>query len=380
MKTNNRTSFLSAIILLGVLAAPIGSAQAARSGNEKPATSSCTYAASGTGMGGTGITSNKADSGTGGTGMGGTGIVAQGTETGGTGMGGTGITAGVTLAELQFAGKVISSAGHVEARSNGRIRLVAKGGSVCVGETIVTANAGSLEIRMIDDAFIAVRPQTRLKIDQYAFNGTDKDASKITVIKGASRFVTGKLGKRHPQNDLVETPNAIIGVLGTDHEVKVILPGESGGYLSGTYDKVNQGITYIKTDKGRVDIHPNQVGLAVSNTEKPVLLSDIPEFYKVEPPIKAGESISEGSHKNEGVDEGKQEDKNTGQKGEVEHVGKPQDVEHLSIEPPEGHTGIETPEAPEAPEAPEQTEVPETPEQPAVPELPDAPEPAGTQD
>jgi len=299
-------------------------------------------------MGGTGITSHKSDSPKmGGTGMGGTGIVAQSAEMGGTGMGGTGIT----LAELQLAGKVISSSGHVEARSNGRTRLVAKGGSVCVGETIVTADAGSLEIRMVDDAFIAVRPHTKLKIDKYAFNGTDKDASLITVIKGASRFVTGKLGKRHPQNDVVQTANAIVGVLGTDHEVKVILPGESGSYKAGTYDKVNQGITFIKTDRGRIDIHPNQAGFAVSNTEQPILLKDIPDFYKEEPSV--GEGMSEGGHKEDQPTEG----------------------EHQSIEHPESHTGIEIPEAPEQPETPELPEQPETPE---LPEAPEATEPPGS--
>jgi len=338
--TNNRTAYLNAIVLLGALYASIVSAWASEG--------ICTYAASGTGMGGTGVTSHKSDSSKmGGTGMGGTGIVAQSAEMGGTGMGGTGIT----LSKLQLAGKVISSSGHVEAHSNGRTRLVANGGEVCVGETIVTTNAGSIEIRMIDDAYIAVRPQTKLKIDKYAFNGKDSDASLITVIKGASRFVTGKLGKRHPQNDLVNTPNAIVGVLGTDHEVKVILPGEGGSYRSGTYDKVNQGITFIKTDKGGVDIHPNQAGFATSNTELPILLKDIPDFYNEVPSV--GEDMSVGGHKED----------------------KPSEGEHLSIEQPESHNDIEVPEAPE------QHEVPELPEQPEVPELPsvpEAPEPSGS--
>ena len=151
------------------------------------ATGSCTYTASGTG----------------GTGMGGTGIIAKGT-----GMGGT----GSELPGLKLAGRVMFSHGTVEAQSNGRSRVLVKGDPVCVGETIVTAQSGMAQIRMVDDGMIAIRPQTQLKIEKYAYNGTDTDASMISLLKGASRFVTGKLGKLHPQFDLIRTPNATIGV------------------------------------------------------------------------------------------------------------------------------------------------------------------------
>ncbi|MEO6829043.1 MAG: hypothetical protein ABI164_04475, partial [Acidobacteriaceae bacterium] len=111
---NNPAISMWAIFLSGML---VTSSVWATSG-------SCTYAASGTGIGGTGIS---------GSGMGGTGMLAKGT-----GMGGTGMKAGTEIAQLKVAGNVISSSGSVEAQSNGRIRNLAKGDSVCVGETIVT--------------------------------------------------------------------------------------------------------------------------------------------------------------------------------------------------------------------------------------------------
>lgn len=209
---------------------------------------------------------------TGGTGMGGTGAIAQRTGIGGTGM--------------KLAGNVIYSHGTVSAQSNGQSRPLAKGDPVCVGETIVTAQSGMAQIRMVDDAMIAVRAETQMKIDKYAYNGTNSDASLISLFKGASRFITGKLGKLHPQFDLIRTPNATIGVRGTDHEATVILPGNTGGYTAGTYDLVNQGVTYIKTDSGQIDIHPNQVGLAADITKLPTLLNAVPEFYKTDPAIR----------------------------------------------------------------------------------------------
>lgn len=227
---------------------------------------------------------------TSGSGMGGTGIIAKSP-----GMGGT----GSELPGLKVAGNVMYSHGPVEAQSNGRSRKLAKGDPVCVGETIVTAQSSMAQIRMVDDGMIAIRPQTQLKIEKFAYNGTGNDVSLISLLKGASRFVTGKLGKMHPQFDLIRTPNATIGVRGTDHVATVILPGNSGGYPSGTYDQVIQGVTFIRTDKGEIDIHPNQVGLAVNMEALPELLKTIPEFYKIDPSGK-GKSEQESSDKKAG--------------------------------------------------------------------------------
>jgi hypothetical protein len=223
---------------------------------------------------------------------------------GGTGMGGTG---------MKLAGNVIYSHGTVKAQSNGQSRLLAKGDTVCVGETIVTAESGMAQIRMVDDAMIAVRPETQMKIDNYAYNGTDSDASLISLFKGASRFITGKLGKLHPQFDLIKTPNATIGVRGTDHEATVILPGNSGGFQSGTYDKVMQGVTYIKTDKGEIDIHPNQVGLAADIAKLPTLLNAIPEFYKTDSSMRGRNEQSDHGKSGEGRTDSRIEGSSRGQ-------------------------------------------------------------------
>ncbi len=253
--------YLQAILLAAVM---LTSAAWAASGR-------CTYTASGSGIGGTGIGSD---------GMGGTEVIAKGTGIGRTGSG---------LTQLKVAGKVLYSHGHVEAQNNGRIRMLAKGDPVCVGETIVTRPSGMAQIRMVDNGLIAIRPETQLKIEKYDYNGTDEDASLISLFKGTSRFVTGQLGKMHPQSDLIQTPNATIGVRGTDHEAAVILPGNSSGYPSGTYDQVIQGITFIRTDKGEIDIHPNQVGLAENMGALPSLLKAVPDFYRTGP---SGENLS----------------------------------------------------------------------------------------
>lgn len=326
MRFQRISSLLRLIVLLGALVTSCGSVWAA--------SSSCAYNKSGTGIGGTG--------------MGGTGVVAKGT-----GIGGTGIRPEVEIGEMQLAGNVIYSQGTVEAQSNGRSRLLAKGGTVCVGETIVAAQSGTVQIRMTDDGLIAVRPRTQLKIEKYAYSGTDKDISLLALINGSSRFVTGKIGKLYPQNDLIVTQTGIIGVRGTDHEATVVLPGDSRGYTPGTYDKVNQGITFIRTEKGEIDIHPNQVGLAANIGEMPALLKDIPDFYYTDPAMKEESSLFEEGKKEEDLGDSKKMDQSLEHSGNRTEFAHPAEMETSPIEPPDIPNDMEQPESPVLHERPE---------------------------
>jgi len=324
---SNRNIYLQAILLAGAL---LTSSAWAVSG-------SCTYTASGSGIGGTG--------------MGGTGMIAKGT-----GMGGTGMKPGSELAELKVAGNVIYSHGSVEAQSNGLTRLLTKGDPVCVGETIVTRQSGMVQIRMVDDGLIAIRPQTQLKIEKFAYDGTDQDSSMISLFKGASRFVTGKLGKMYPQNDLIHTPNATIGVRGTDHEAVVILPG--GAYPSGTYDKVNMGITFIRTDKGEIDIHPNQVGLAADMAKLPTLLNTVPEFYRVDPSMKGRNEQSEQGKSGEGSSGRKMEGSSREQTGKGAEYGHPSETGPGKIESRDNYLDLRSPESASPMQMPNSQETP----------------------
>jgi len=174
--------------------------------------------------------------------------------------------------------------------------------------------------------------------------------------------VTGKIGKRFPQNDLVRTRTATIGVRGTDHEATVILLDDSRGYPSGTYDKVNTGVTFIRTERGEIDIHPNQVGLAVNIREMPTLLMDIPDFYATDLSMKDDgitENISEGTSLEQ-----------HGEKIDFDHASEivTSSGEHsdkrIEIDHPELHSRPDLPEPIETPEVPESLEIPELPEHP----------------
>jgi FecR protein len=301
-----------------------------------------------------------------GTGMGGTGTIARGT-----GIGGTGFSPEEKAGAMQLVGKVIFSQGPVEAQRDGNTRQLAQGDAVCVGETIVTWQSGTVRMRMADNAMITVSPLTQLKIEKYVYGGTSKDSSRLALLRGTGRFVTGDIGKAFPQNDLVQTPAATIGVRGTDHEATVILPNEKAGYPSGTYDKVNSGITFIRTEKGEVEIHPNQVGFSASVGELPTLLNELPGFYHANPSMRPEGSPSAAG---ESKDEGPGEDNKAREENEFD---KPVETPASPSEHSDMPNGMEVPESPALPELPH---IPENPEVPATPEHPELPVPPGRPD
>ncbi|MFZ5523087.1 MAG: FecR domain-containing protein [Pseudomonadota bacterium] len=347
-------------VLLAFLASGCGSATAA--------SSACVYLKPATEID---------DARTGGAGMGGTGTVSKGT-----GIGGTGVSPETEPDAIRLAGNVTYSQGLAEAKSYGRSRLLAQGDPVCVGETIVTSQTGKLQIKMTDDGLVALRPGTQMKIEKYVYSGTSEDISVFALLNGATRFVTGNIGKSNPQNDLIRTQTATIGVRGTDHEAMVILPGDSK-YPSGTYDKVNTGVTFIRTERGEIDIHPNQVGLAAAIGEMPTLLKDIPDFYSFGSSMQEQGNPPEAGHKEEGSAENIREGSTPEQSGKEIEFDHPTEVgtssgEHsgnrIDMDHTESHSRPELPESHALPELPESLEIPELPESPGIPELPELPE------
>ena len=301
----------------------------------------------------------------GGTGMGGTGAISKGT-----GIGGTGISPETKLDTNQLAGNVIYSQGIIEAKSHGQSRPLAKGDPICVGETIVTSQSGKLQIRMTDDGLLAIRPGSQLKIEKYAYRGTEEDISVFALLSGASRFVTGNIGKRHPENDFIRTQTATIGVRGTDHETFVILPGDGSVYQSGTYDKVNEGVTFIRTEVGEIDIHPNQTGLAVDIGEAPILLKEIPDFFTHAPYMQRSAIFLEQGNNHENLGHLREGTSREPSRNEIE-IGHPSEVLTSSGENSDSRTDFGPLESLSVPELPESQYAPELPESQSLSELPE---------
>ena len=79
---------------------------------------------------------------------------------------------------------------------------------------------------MIDGGLVALRPDTKLKVDTYVFNGQEDGSENpvFSLLKGGLRAITGIIGKRNKERYNLRTPTSTIGIRGTDHEPFVVLP------------------------------------------------------------------------------------------------------------------------------------------------------------
>lgn len=211
---------------------------------------------------------------------------------------------GLLLALLcAMPGTVLADAGRIQFVSgeakviaaNGAERIARKGAAIEEGDTIVTAKGSSMQIVMGDGGLLAVRPDTRLRIDAFQYQGKNdgSDKSFISLAKGTFRSITGAIGKANKENYKISTPGATIGIRGTDHEPMYIPPamaGETSLGPAGTYDKVNAGETYLQTPEGIRSIGINQIGYVADAHSAPTLLPVIPQFYRSAspPPPKPG--------------------------------------------------------------------------------------------
>ncbi len=171
-------------------------------------------------------------------------------------------------------------------------RKVKVGDMLVEGESIVTGRDGELHLDMEDGGYMAIRPNTRMRIVKYQAKGNDSDTGVFGLLQGSFRSVTGWIGKFNQSKYIVRTPNATIGIRGTDHEPLVIPAGSTEGE-PGTYDKVNTGGSVITTPQGRTEVSPNQAGFAAhSGKAAPRMLTDVPSFFRA----TRNEGLLDGKH------------------------------------------------------------------------------------
>jgi hypothetical protein len=184
------------------------------------------------------------------------------------------LSSGSVYAEI--AGRVQFVHGKVQlTTAAGVTHAIKKGDAVNEGDTLLSAPSASAQIRMEDGGMVAMRPDTRLKIDRFSYDGQEDGTEKsfFSLFKGGFRAITGKIGKKNKANYRITTPATTIGIRGTDHETFVVTPDSSMATTTavGTYNKVNLGETTMTTQKGTISVLPNQMGFVGDADQMPRL-------------------------------------------------------------------------------------------------------------
>jgi hypothetical protein len=179
-------------------------------------------------------------------------------------------------ASADTAGSVIFAKGAVTAERLPPVSLT-KGDAVLTEDTIVTGAGARAQLLMIDGAKIAIRPDSRLKIEEYAYGKsassgasssitTAKDSSVTSLIKGGFRSITGAIGKADETAYEVRTPVGVLGIRGTDYMAVFCrgdcasAPGASPGepIEDGLYLGVIEGTIFFRNEFGEFDIRAGE--------------------------------------------------------------------------------------------------------------------------
>ena len=185
--------------------------------------------------------------------------------------------------QLSAAGEVFGtidalSGGASVTAQDGESAALSVGMRVYEGDTIRSEHDGEVHIVTEDGGFVALRPDTVFRVDQYKADGGSDDKTFMSLLKGAMRSITGWIGKHDNAAYRVTTPTATVGIRGTDHEVAVVDQGD--GDEPGTYDTVNEGATVLKTAQGEVEATPGKFAFAPrGRAVAPYFLAQRPRFF-----------------------------------------------------------------------------------------------------
>jgi hypothetical protein len=124
-------------------------------------------------------------------------------------------------------GKVTEQTGPAEIKRDANLISSALQSGVEMKDTITTAN-GKTGITFQDDTKVQITEHSKLVIDNFVYDGEKKTGKLgIKMALGTIKYASGQIAKNDPQQVMVETPTATIGVRGTDFSGTVDETGRS---------------------------------------------------------------------------------------------------------------------------------------------------------
>lgn len=129
----------------------------------------------------------------------------------------SGLLVGTSPALAVTAGSFEFVMGDVRVRgADGRERVVRRGDALEVGEIVVTGPLANAQMRMVDNAFIAVRPDSEVSITDYRYSGRpEQDNVLLRLAKGTLRAFTGAISQSRKDRFQMATPTATVGIRGS---------------------------------------------------------------------------------------------------------------------------------------------------------------------
>lgn len=115
------------------------------------------------------------------------------------------------------AGVAAAVRGSVTLERPGSVGLaVETGAPVYIGDAITTGADSGLQILLLDETVFTIGPDSEMKIDEFVFDpDSSEGALNAELVRGAFRFISGRIAKKNPEKMKVELPAGTIGIRGT---------------------------------------------------------------------------------------------------------------------------------------------------------------------
>lgn len=91
-----------------------------------------------------------------------------------------------------------------------------------LNDLVRTTATGSVNILLKDETTLALSPNSSAYVERFLFEKGPNDRFSMHLTSGAARMVTGLIVKKNPDAFQVETPQASIGIRGTDCTVAIV--------------------------------------------------------------------------------------------------------------------------------------------------------------
>jgi FecR protein len=170
-------------------------------------------------------------------------------------------------------GKVTEQTGPTEIKRAGSVVSSAVQSEVEMNDTVTTAN-GKAGITFRDDTKVQITEHSKLVIDNFVYDDSKKTGKLgIKMALGTIKYASGQIAKSDPQQVVVETPTATIGVRGTDfsgtvdeigRSTVILLPSCPVGWRNVERDCITGSIS-VTTDMGTIWLTKPFESVAVGN-------------------------------------------------------------------------------------------------------------------
>jgi len=111
--------------------------------------------------------------------------------------------------------------GDATIQRNGTEIKIALGSVLEEKDTVITSENAKVQIIFKDETIVTIGKNSNFSISEYLFEDGVEPVVKFSMLKGAMRTITGKIGKIAPEKFKVTAKTATIGIRGTNFTINI---------------------------------------------------------------------------------------------------------------------------------------------------------------